>query len=53
MKENDKRLIVDELAAYLKMTRTKLYQMTQEGEIPAIKIGNQWHFDSNGINEWM
>ncbi len=53
MKENDKWLTVDELATYLKMSRTKPYQMTHKGEIPAIKIGNQWHFDSNKINEWM
>lgn len=53
MTENDKWLTVEELAAYLKMSRTKLYAMTQKGEIPASKIGNQWRFDRDKIDEWM
>ncbi|QEP42641.1 DNA-binding protein [Ectothiorhodospiraceae bacterium BW-2] len=53
MTENDKWLTVEELAAYLKMSRTKLYAMTQKGEIPASKIGNQWRFDRDEIDEWM
>jgi excisionase family DNA binding protein len=44
---------MEELAAYLKMSRTKLYAMTQKGEIPASKIGNQWRFDRDEIDEWM
>jgi len=35
------------------MSRTKLYAMTQKGEIPASKIGNQWRFDRDKIDEWM
>lgn len=53
MTENDKWLTMEELAAYLKMSRTKLYAMTQKGEIPASKIGNQWRFDRDEIDEWM
>lgn len=53
MTENDKWLTMEELAAYLKMSRTKLYAMTQNGEIPASKIGNQWRFDRDKIDEWM
>ncbi len=53
MTENDKWLTVEELAAYLKMSRTKLYSMTQKGEIPASKIGNLWRFDRDEIDEWM
>jgi excisionase family DNA binding protein len=52
MAEN-KWLTMEELAAYLKMSRTKLYAMTQKGEIPASKIGNQWRFDRDEIDEWM
>jgi excisionase family DNA binding protein len=53
MAENDKWLTVEELASYLKMSRTKLYTMTQKGEIPASKIGNQWRFDRVKIDDWM
>lgn len=49
----DKWLTIDELSEYLKMGRTKLYRMTQDGEIPASKVGNQWRFDREEIDAWM
>lgn len=51
--KKDKWLTVDELSAYIKISRTKIYSMAQKGEIPASKIGNQWRFDINKIDEWM
>ena len=51
--DTDKWLTLDELAEYLKLSRTKLYRMAQEGEIPASKIGAQWRFDRKAIDAWM
>ena len=51
--DQDKWLTVDELADYLKMGQTKLYRMAQEGGIPASKVGNQWRFNREEIDEWM
>ncbi len=53
MKYDDKWMTIEELAKYLKMSRSKLYHMVQKSEIPASKIGNQWRFDRDKINEWM
>lgn len=53
MEAFDKWLTVDELANYLKLSRTKLYGMAQRGELPASKIGNQWRFDREEIDQWM
>ncbi len=53
MDKIDKWLTIDELASYIKMSRTKLYGMAQRGEIPASKIGNQWRFDRKEIDQWM
>jgi excisionase family DNA binding protein len=50
---NDKWLTIDDLAAYLKMGRTKLYTMAQKGEIPGNKIGSQWRFDREEIDAWI
>lgn len=50
---NDKWLTIDELAAYLKMGRTKLYTMAQRGDIPGNKIGSQWRFDREEIDAWI
>ncbi len=49
----DKWLTIDELAGYIKMSRTKLYGMAQRGEVPALKIGNQWRFDREEIGQSM
>ena len=48
-----KWLTLDELAEYLKLSRTKLYRMAQKGEIPASKVGAQWRFDREEIDAWM
>jgi excisionase family DNA binding protein len=50
---NDKWLTIDELVAYLKMGKTKLYTMAQKGEIPGSKVGSQWRFDREEIDEWI
>lgn len=53
MDKIDKWLTIDELAGYIKMSRTKLYGMAQRGEVPASKIGTQWRFDREEIDQWM
>lgn len=37
-------LTLDELAAFLKVSRDTVYRMAQTGKIPAVKVGNQWRF---------
>jgi len=49
----DKWLTLDELAAYIKISRAKLYQMSQAAKIPASKIGSQWRFNREEIDTWM
>ncbi len=49
----DRWLTLEELAAYLKLSSSKLYKMAQEGEIPASKVASQWRFDRLEIDEWM
>ena len=51
--DQTKWLTIEELAEYLKMGRTKLYRMAQEGDIPASKVGNQSRFDREEIDQWM
>jgi PTS system nitrogen regulatory IIA component len=53
MKTNDKWLTIDELAQYLKMGRTKLYTMAQQGKVPGNKVGSQWRFDREEIDQWI
>jgi excisionase family DNA binding protein len=53
MEPKDKWLTIVELSSYLKMSRSKLYQMAQKGKLPGSKIGTQWRFDRDRIDEWM
>ncbi|VAW95904.1 hypothetical protein MNBD_GAMMA22-1898 [hydrothermal vent metagenome] len=53
MIRTDRWLTLDELAEYLKLSRSKLYRMTQDSEIPASKVASQWRFDRHEIDEWM
>lgn len=53
MEPQDKWLTIEDLSSYLKMSRTKLYQMAQKGELPGSKIGTQWRFDRDEIDDWV
>jgi excisionase family DNA binding protein len=46
-------LTLDELAAYLKRGRSTLYRMARTGEIPASRIGREWRFEQEAIDEWL
>jgi len=53
METQDKWLTIEELSGSLKMSRSKLYQLAQKGELPGSKIGTQWRFDRDRIDTWM
>jgi excisionase family DNA binding protein len=37
-------LTIDELAEYLKISKSTLYKLAQEGSIPSQKVGKHWRF---------
>jgi excisionase family DNA binding protein len=49
----DKWLTVKEVAAYLKLSVDLVYKLSQKGQIPVSRIGNQWRFDREEIDSWM
>lgn len=46
-------LTVEEAAQYLKLGRSTVYRLAQEGKLPAHKFGRQWRFDAAELDEWM
>lgn len=46
-------LTIDELAAYLKIAKSTLYKLSQEGRIPAQKVGRHWRFRKDAIDRWL
>ena len=43
----------DEAAEYLGMGKTKLYELTREGRIPAKRIGKKWMYDREELAAWI
>lgn len=46
-------LTVDELAEYLKIPKSTLYKLAQEGTIPGKKVGRHWRFRKEAIDRWL
>jgi excisionase family DNA binding protein len=49
----DEVMSIGELAAYLKISRSTLYKLVQEGRLPGQKIGKRWRFHKDAIDEWL
>ena len=46
-------LTVDEIAKYLKVQPSTIYQWTHQGFIPHIKIGNLVRFRISQVDNWL
>jgi excisionase family DNA binding protein len=44
---------IDELAGYLKISRSTLYKLAQEGGLPGQKVGRRWRFHKGAIDDWL
>lgn len=46
-------LTIEELAEYLKISKSTLYKLAQEGALPGQKIGRHWRFHRDAVDEWL
>ena len=46
-------MTIDQVAAYLQVSKRKAYNMAAAGEIPAAKVGDQWRFYRPEIDRWL
>jgi len=42
-----------EVAKYLRVSRSLIYRMAREGQIPALKVGRKWLFRKETIEQWL
>ena len=42
-----------EVAKYLGLHIMTVYKLTREGRVPAAKIGGQWRFKRDVLDEWL
>ena len=52
-KQPDDVMTIDELAAYLKLSKSSLYQFARAGKVPGAKIGRTWRFHKDVIDTWI
>lgn len=52
MKEK-RYLTIKDVAEQLGLHKTTIYRLVKKGELPAFKVGNQWRFDKNILEEWI
>ena len=50
---SDKIMTIEELAEYLKVSRSTLYKLLQDGKMPGQKVGKRWRFHKDAIDEWV
>ncbi len=46
-------MTLPELAKYLRTSRDTIYRKAQKGMIPAVKLGKEWRFPKDVIDEWL
>jgi len=51
-KEPDEIMTIEEVAKYLKIPKSTVYILAQEGKIPCQKVGRHWRFRKEVIDRW-
>lgn len=46
-------MTIDDLAAYLQVSKSSLYKLAQEGKVPGQKVGKHWRFHKSVIDRWL
>ncbi len=46
-------MTVPEVAAYLRLNPATIYRLAKEGSLPAFRIGRQWRFSREALDDWL
>lgn len=46
-------MTISETSKYLRIARSSLYKLAQEGKIPCQKVGRHWRFRRESIDRWL
>lgn len=49
----DTVLTIEDLAVYLKLSKSTLYKLCQEGKVPGQKVGRHWRFHRDAVDAWL
>jgi excisionase family DNA binding protein len=48
-----KVLKLKEVAEYLRLSPMTIYRMANNGDIPCFKVGDEWRFREEAIEQWI
>ena len=46
-------MTIQETSQYLRIPRSSLYKLAQEGRIPCQKVGRHWRFRKISLDRWL
>jgi excisionase family DNA binding protein len=49
----DNLMTLTEVAAYLRLSKDTVYRMASGGRLPASKVGSQWRFRREDVDQWL
>ena len=49
----DAVMTIEELSAYLKISKSTLYKLVREGKVPSQTVGRHWRFRKEAIDRWL
>ena len=49
----DDLMTLAEVAAYLRLSKDTVYRMASAGKLPASKVGSQWRFRRDDVEQWL
>lgn len=52
-KPSDSVMTIDDLSTYLKVAKSTLYKLAQEGKLPGQKVGRHWRFRKETVDRWL
>ena len=52
-RQTDRWLSVAEIALHLGVSKESIYRWAENGKMPAHKVGRQWKFQTQEVNEWV
>lgn len=52
-KTQDTVMTIEDLAVYLKLSKSTLYKLCAEGKVPGQKVGRHWRFHKPVIDQWL
>jgi excisionase family DNA binding protein len=46
-------MTLEDVANYLSLSKDTIYRMANAGKIPASKVGSQWRFRKEDVDQWL